>query len=294
MNMMTQQSREDALRDFKNLVREWLQEHGKSAKWLALNIRKSTGTVKNWLYTPLNITDANQDAIRSVLRRYESGESSLCSEKPEEVVVEYLQISSEVQPAPKLPLWCNAAEVPSSCFSVRDESEIMEEYGNYGSHMGYATYNVVKDLAEWATKTLMIAAANVLQPLYEKVKDDSEKISVFMQMETDGGSMLSSRPACVYGKSCDLRIRKAGADCEGKKEIVYLPIVRNQWQEVYVEMAAVASGRRGTIEWICETLNRAAVTQSASNMEDFFTRMRVLAEDSAPANLPLSDDDIPF
>ena len=59
-------------------------------------------------------------------------------------------------------------------------------------------------------------------------------------------------------------------------------------------MAAVASGRRGTIEWICETLNRAAVTQSASNMEDFFTRMRVLAEDSAPANLPLSDDDIPF
>ncbi len=293
--MMTQRSREDALREFKSSVKEWLQEHGKSAKWLALNVGKSTGTVKNWLYTPLNITDANQNAIRSVLRRYESGDSSLHSEKAETVVVEYLELPLNVFPSPKLSLWCGAAEVPSSCFSVRDESEIDEEYENHDPYKGYASYKDVLELAQWTSKTLMIEAANVLQPLYEKAKKDPEQMSIFMQMETDGGSKLTSRAAYMYGKSCDLRIRKSGSLYTEKIEIVYLPIIRNQWQEVYVEMAAVAAKSHGTINWICNTLNRAAVSQSASNMEDFFTRMKILAEDSTPANLPpMNDDDIPF
>ena len=50
-----------------------MREHRIKVSDIASWTEKSVGTVKNWLYTPLNITDENQQLIRNFMEQYERG-----------------------------------------------------------------------------------------------------------------------------------------------------------------------------------------------------------------------------
>lgn len=63
--------------EFKKEIKAKLKELGKNYKWLALNIGKAAGSVKNWLHTPLPITEENCKKIKEVFALAEAGKTLL-------------------------------------------------------------------------------------------------------------------------------------------------------------------------------------------------------------------------
>lgn len=266
----------DSLKDFKLSVREWLQVNGKSIKWLAQNIGKSDGTVKNWLYTSLKITAQNRNSITNIMRRYERGDKSLYVEgESTTCLLGYLNLTGLTKEIPKLELWCAAVEVSSVCYNEIN----CDEFNSWPKYEENPTH---KKLASWATQVIMFEAANTLKKAFEIIRDDSERVAQFMQQDTDGGARL----ATCYVRELHCLTQEG--------EFLYIPVNQNMWQERYVELAAAVC-KMSTADWVCKTLNDAALTRSISNMEDFFARMTGIAEDSASCITPEEvDDDIPF
>lgn len=54
---------------FKKYVKEELKSRRKNTAWLAEQIGKGVGTVKNWIYGDKNITEENIRKIESVLKK---------------------------------------------------------------------------------------------------------------------------------------------------------------------------------------------------------------------------------
>ncbi|WP_448806947.1 hypothetical protein [Akkermansia sp.] len=54
---------------FRKYVKEELKNRGKNTVWLAEQIGKGIGTVKNWIYGDKNITEENIRKIEAVLKK---------------------------------------------------------------------------------------------------------------------------------------------------------------------------------------------------------------------------------
>lgn len=54
---------------FRKYVKEELKNRGKNTAWLAEQIGKGVGTVKNWIYGDKNITEENISKIEAALKK---------------------------------------------------------------------------------------------------------------------------------------------------------------------------------------------------------------------------------
>ncbi len=140
------------LKRFKSELREWLKAERLNFKWLAVNLGRSEGTVKNWLYSSLPISAAMMDKILEVcLAHLQGGGDIKYPNRHEEAAIAYVTLHL-VDPA-RPELWCMAAGVPADSLESRK--------GAY-----YA------DLAEWITDSVMEATRSVLRDAKESGKLD--------------------------------------------------------------------------------------------------------------------------
>ena len=304
-NTTEKSNREESLKHFKTRVRQWMREHKKSAKWLADKINKAEGSVKNWLYSSLNITDENQRAIENVMLRYEQG-GYVCPDSPKKFTPLFIAINlfSSTQPnsdilLPEYPFWCNAAVVSPSIFTCRMEEDISPDF----PEKGYANRTEILKLANWATSAIMRHAAAILQKEYDSAKTDEEKQEKikkrFSEFSSDGGSRTEEiLPGNTIRGTYDLIIRYYEKEDEEPRMTLYLPVIEERWKGIYAELAANIS-RKSTHAWIVETLNREARKDSIINLGDFLAQMgntpeEDTVEDEIPEIQEERNDDIPF
>lgn len=267
-----------SLMSFKNKVKEWLKNQGKSHKWLALNINKSAGSVKNWLYTPLNITSENARAILRVIETYERG-GELLSLAPKATTLGWLPIggsSLEFDP-PNYKAWSMASEIPHACFRDRHPADGDEEVGFIDET------NAIK-LAEWVSNTLNEAAANLLRPIYgENGAKTFEAFSGYMDRLGDTVASPDKNRKVGNSRAYDLRVWEDTEEMEAPLiEILYLPVIMEKWQSMLIDVAVAVHAKRAgdkldncsSRRWIISTLNKEAKKQFLANLEALLNENR--------------------
>ncbi|MBR4309413.1 MAG: hypothetical protein IKT79_00120, partial [Akkermansia sp.] len=154
-------TREQQLCQFKLDVKNWMREHRIKASDIASWTEKSIGTVKNWLYTTLNITDENQQLIRNFMEQYERGfigisGDSINRENPCKslgfipVKLQELDLSEN---APEY--WCMAAEVRTDILNNSKGVAAVND-----AHIAFA---------KWFTELIMTRTREVIAPVYKEV-----------------------------------------------------------------------------------------------------------------------------
>lgn len=271
----------ELLKEFKSFVKEWLKGIGKSHKWLALNIKKSSGSVKNWLYTPLNITPDNVRAIVQVVETYGRG-GDLLSLAPKSKTLGWLPVDLEYieKIKPDYMAWCSVADIPFSCFNDRYNVEDFGKNISPQDEVGYIDEPTAIKLADWVTSTVNEFAANILRPVYIENKENSfEALKDYM--ENMGNTLASPEWNRKVGgsRAYDLCVHE---DTESEVPpfyhvMLYLPVIMERWQGMLVDLAvAVQSKANNEVvdasssrKWIISTLNEAAKKQFVSNLEEF-------------------------
>ncbi len=297
-------SREKELKQFKMHLRAWMKEHKKTAKWLAEKIGKAEGSVKNWLYTPLNITERNQRTITAIMEKY--SESSDQEEEAERKGVGFVLIplDGSVNPTPDYNFWANAAGVPTRVFYIREADAVSSGKTRATDCVweGHARAEGMLKVAEWTTGVLMKRAAVVLGEAFGGKENQGERdaegtpsasgeefsegakkkiMESLAQIKTDGkceataGFPAEYKPGYRSSDGArDLMIAETAAkdwrEPEENAAVLFLPVLYEKWRGLYAEWAASLSGKDAFC-WMVETLNDAAKKDCLVELRKFIT-----------------------
>ena len=279
---------EDGLKQLKADLRAWLKGQRLSFKWLAANLGRSEGTVKNWLYSSMNIPEVTQAQIFSVCIGHQlGGEGLTYPERPEPYhSVAYVHVALDDYARPDL--WCMAAGVPHSAMASKSASK--QPAGGYSKYNKEAKEEVI--LAMWITEKVMAATRSVLRD----AKKNDKLAAVMKEEETYQASQKafpSSIPSYLGGY--------LGGDDE-----VNIPVILQNWRDRFLRMAAKLQNLEPE-QWIIKCLNNASMRQTAEDLEAFLDEEDTELADGMDKRPPVQpaaspcgygygkqDDDIPF
>lgn len=242
-------SREQQLRQFKSEVKDWMREHRIKASDIASWTEKSVGTVKNWLYTPLNITDENQQLIRNFMEQYERGFVSVSGdginrEEPYKSIgfikVDIQELSLSVD-APEF--WCMAAEVRTDLMNNTPSS-----YENLDSYITFAT---------WLSDLLMKRTREVIAPVYKDVVSNGKKFDISQYIKEAPSTMEPLSFSYV-----------SGLGFGGLEYHRYLPVIIDQWKPTYL-LAAAGISNQTAGQFILSALQEATEQMNDTNLRAF-------------------------
>ena len=257
---------------FKSDIRAKLKKHGKSFKWLALNIGKSEGSVKNWLYTNLNITATNWKKIVEIMDRLEQGDRTLKSAIPSQQI-RFLTFRSS-SPYRESSFWCMAAGVPTSLYSENIHESTPPDTEQ------------LQALATWVTDTILKATKTIIRPLYLEAKQKgATAIATLLCSGKDGESVPTDEPFINT-------LTWVEGNKDGKKSYIYaLPIYQDRWDSTCINIAA-SSNSKSTVAWVTATLTEAAIPVTEAYLDAFLDLPDEQPTDDDYAEE--DDDDIPF
>ncbi len=270
---------EPSLSDFKASVKKWLRDNELSTTWLASNIGKAEGTVKNWLYNPtINITVMNKNEIRRIQRQHESGGDGLRypNESDMNMLAGYVFNNSECSgqfesgiddPRDYLADWLICAGTP-----IHDNDNNDRELSN----------EQLVTLATWVTTSVMTQTKQTIMEEQDKLRRSDKKLDVLLCPKDGKGKINTSRFNNGYNSSYDV-IAMDG---------IALPVLMYKWNAYYLEVAA-SIDKVPTPQFVIESLNKAVADMSTKNLEQF------LGDDFSTPISPFpkkvfADDDSPF
>lgn len=242
-------SREQQLRQFKSEVKDWMREHRIKVSDIASWTEKSVGTVKNWLYTPLNITDENQQLIRNFMEQYERGfvsvsGDSINREAPYKSIgfikVDIQELALSVD-APEF--WCMAAEVRTDLLNSTPST-----YENLDSHITFAT---------WLSDLIMKRTREVIAPVYKDVVSNGKKFDISQYIKDAPSTMEPMTFSYV-----------SGLGFGGLEYHRYLPVIIDQWKPTYL-LAAAGISNQTAGQFILSILQEATEQMNDTNLRAF-------------------------
>lgn len=261
---------------FKADVRAKLKKHGKSFKWLALNIGKSEGSVKNWLYTNLNITVTNARKIEEVINRLEHGDRTLKSTIPGQSI-RYLTFKSS-SPYRETSFWCMAAGIPTSIYSENSNESTTPDAEQ------------LKSLATWATDTVLKSTKSIIRPLYLEAKAKGvDAIAKLLSSGKEGEYVPVDEPFITS-------LTWVKVNENNNEEYIYaLPVYPDRWDSTCINIAASSVGK-STIAWVTDILTEAAIPITEAYLDAFLDLPdeQSTEEDETDNDNNDDDDDIPF
>lgn len=242
----TPDSREEQLRQFKSEVKNWMREHRIKASDIASWTEKSVGTVKNWLYTPLNITDENQQLIRNFMEQYERGficvSGDCISKEAPSKSIGFISVDlRELDLSENAPeYWCMAAEVRTDLLNNSEGVYDLQE-----AHIIFA---------KWFTKQIMERTRKVIAPVYKETLSNGNKFNLSNYIK-DAPSSMESFPAGFAVESTYHTER-------------YLPVIIDQWKPIYL-LAAAGINNQTAGQFILSILQEATEQMNDTNLRAF-------------------------
>ncbi len=251
-------TREDGLIRFKCDLKEWLKVNGLSYAWLAQNLGRKEGTIKNWLYSEkLNISNTQLERMLSLCRAHSAGGQGVIYEcRPGTLLVDFIWVRPFLfaeAAAPQKNLaddteiyyeeWCRAAGVP-------EDTLYKQKALHYPA------------LAKWVTDTVARAMREGLWGKSVRGLLDADPKRVVTDNLIDIGAVLQGGACpCSFFEGCKFGENGVRVYDESlKKEDIcfFLPVFPDEWYGKYVRIAAAASKEKTTDLWIVARLNEAA------------------------------------
>ena len=244
----TTDSRAEQLRQFKSEVKNWMRENRIKAGDIASWTEKSVGTVKNWLYTPLNITDENQQLIRNFMEQYERGFIGISGdcinrENPSKSVGFIsinLQEHALSEDTPEY--WCMAAEVRTN---LLNNSKGVSIYEFSDAHIAFA---------KWFTELIMTRTREVIAPAYKEELSNGKKFEL--------SRYIKESPSTLEPYSVGFCVA-----CESNSER-YIPVIIDQWKPTYL-LAAAGISNQTAGQFILSILQEATEQMNDTNLRAF-------------------------
>lgn len=260
MNADTQNinERTEQLRQFKINVKSWMREHRVKASDIAAWTGKSVGTVKNWLYTPINITQENQTLIASFIREYCNGQICLTGDGINVesrfnavgyIGVDLLELNL---PADAPEYWCMAAEVKIDL--LKNNPCKLSAY----TPLYFA-------FAEWVTPLIMQHTSSVIAPKYQAAAKNGKRF--------DTSAYIKTSPSCMEPIEID-NIPKNETPARFK----YIPVIKSEWKPLYL-LAAAGIREQTPGQYILSILQEAAERMNDTNLREFLESFSDLSLD---------------
>lgn len=240
-------TREQQLCQFKLDVKNWMREHRIKASDIASWTEKSIGTVKNWLYTTLNITDENQQLIRNFMEQYERGfigisGDSINRENPCKslgfipVKLQELDLSEN---APEY--WCMAAEVRTDILNNSKGVAAVND-----AHIAFA---------KWFTELIMTRTREVIAPVYKEVLSNGKKFEL--------SQYIKEAPSTLEPYPVGFRVVEGASKFER-----FIPVIIDQWKPTYI-LAAAGIREQTAGQFILTILQEATEQMNDINLREF-------------------------
>lgn len=252
--------RADFLKAYREKVKQWMKYNHKNMKWLASQIGMSEGSTKNLLYTNLNITPEKLAAIQKAMDEGLEG--------VEHESIYWLCIKAfKWSVMPDFPAWSIAAEIPMSCFTLRNLEE--HPYQEQRNLIAFASKSDSRKLAEWATRALMREAAVILRPVYEHNKQHFDSSLFRNKSKKEINLFWCGDDLRLFG-GYDILTQDRDSETGDEYETLSIPIISEQWKSVYIELA-ISLNNQSVAEWVISTLNKEAHKQGLANLADFIS-----------------------
>lgn len=257
---MNTQNQTNQLKVFKDELKEWLKVNKLNAAWLALNLNKTEGSVKNWLYNPtLNITEENQAEIYELQERHSQQDASVkyISKKKTERLALYRFADSD---------YTDKAMEYFPCM-IRS-SGVMFSADVTFREFSFDFDETIK-LATWVTSTIMDAARETIKKEMAKL-GDRFKISNYTRDQRGG----------VDYKAIN---NMWGMDGEYHPEYCSdfaVPVLARLWDAYYLEIASSIDGYLTTEQYIVEHLGKETNKNEQANLEAFLNNDYSIIDDS--------------
>lgn len=251
----------DPQKDYKISIRQWLRENDLPSRWLANQLEKSEGTVRNWLYNGIKITDANKRAIDTAMEQFEKGFSCRDVKSSNNVNFQNIEVIGTIKDIRSIAFWCQAAEVPQNAMHDFSQKFFHDEYK---SEFGRQIEDLCA-LARWITDTLA-----------------SEAQRVISEMLANGKNPLEADLA----KTSFLKVDRP----EGLTEEL-IPFESDRLQCVFIQIAAKYEGYDDINDWIKKCLDQASLKPVENNMQAFLNQVY---DDGRQRVAKAQDDDVPF
>lgn len=281
-------SLDQTLTDFKQSLKQWLNDNELSTSWLASNLDKAEGTVKNWLYNPsINITESNKRDIVRILHTHTQGGEGLKYPRDEElntlsgyifslndygtcgryyVDLEGNEVTGKNNPWKHLDDWVNCAGTP-----IENTEEGRE-----------LTSQQLVTLAIWVTSTVMGKVKQVIK----EVRDAQGEAFNVLTYKKDGKGKIDI-DSFTSGYNSNYMIKRGNC--------LALPVVKLKWNSYYLEVAA-AIKEVSTFEFVAMALNEATGDMTTKNLDAFLNDDYSTPQDAfiTKSRRRDDDDDIPF
>ncbi len=281
---MTEQ--ENKLIHFKTELKEWLKAQNCSIKWLALNLGKSEGTIKNWLYIPsLNITEENQKAI-STLQEWHAKSDPRLKTLPTSPPSKGLAVFPLLSYSKASIDWTGEAFISNEIFKTIT-SWILACSSLNSTSLNDLNHSQCVDIAEWITDTVM---EDVRQVIKQKKLEVEDSLGTFDLSDLQGDGKGAIYEPDYYNYSVECFSSTLGLS-EGDLIHAAIPVIKEKWYQMYLEIAAKIQGK-STEQFVIDTLNSKSKYLIAENLNDF------LAGDSTPLTSEAEGgndyEDVPF
>ncbi len=259
--MDTQKKENVGLQEFKQNVKSWMKEHRVKANDFALWLNKSVGTIKNWLYTPLNITAENQKLILYFMEQYEkglvtiNGGSNINIVSPwQDIAFIPVHIESCKLSYIEFEFWCMAAEVSTDFL-----------------HETPSPFSSLEDcikFAEWFTSKAMEYTASVITPVYEEKKAKNKKFNLSEYMTEYPFYPSHMEPLKIEHISDFMRKNTSDDPNDISLHYIFLPVNRKEWKPAYL-VAAAKINNQTPLDFIISVLRKESEIMSDCSLQDF-------------------------
>ncbi len=268
--------REVGVQRLKEELKEFLKSNSLTFMWLAQNMNKSEGTVKNWVYTSIRVDDKKLDKILSLCKAHASGGGGVSYEgMAGSDALDYIWLApyaclddtTEIEELePVFP--SNDVAIPKDVNP--EEIESLYQKWMLAAGVPEDTLSEMRTrhypaLARWVTNTLMDATRQSLK----KAKMEGR---LNMNAKTDFGAVRrGSICACTFYEGKKLFAGYFVRDEEAVRHQIkfFLPVVKDEWRGEYARLAAGLNGYKSTDLWMVTVLNEAAMEQIDSDLADF-------------------------
>ncbi len=240
--MTPQELPADPQRDYKVNLRQWLKAQKLNIDWLAVNLGKSPGTVKNWLYNTMPITEENQDKIELLQKKIDSGDIkdiSFESTLKNTNSIGYVHLFSSYKDEKT----CIEERIWKSLHGKDEESS---RFRSLNHEWKLAAEADGEEFAAWITDNVMNAVRKTLKK--EKAKIESGNLSF----------SLSNYPH-AYG----------GDASTGPHSNNSLPVILDNWKTIFLQIASHIEGFECCDDYIILHLNAAAQRSLDNMLNDF-------------------------
>lgn len=266
------------LAEYKKELRRWLKDRGITHKWLAQQLGRSEGTLRNWLYTSVNIPEEMLERISWLRDQYERG--FISNDTSLEIGYVLLDMLTGGADADEIDKWCYAADVPED--SLQSENKENEA-----------------KLAFWITDNVMNAVRKEILVIYNEAKKSKEQAHINL------ASYVKDNSGEVHSR----KILPGYIAHELGESYRWIPVIKDQWRIKYLQAAAGKAGLP-VDGFIIKALREEALEAADKDIFYFLSEggcfdapeknhteagaKKLPAKPNTPAPTLKEEDDIPF